>query len=480
MSLREPRAPQIDMLRGLRKGPRIQLIGSVGLGKSGALLLHAAALEQHMGRWPGVLLLAPLQVAFNWRKEIPMWLANKRVEIIAGEEGERKAALQRGADITILTYDTLPWFDAYVGAYSWRTFGEMCICDESTKIKSTRVATRTSSLGKRFYQYNGGVQTNALAKHAEEFPYWVNATGTPTPNGLSDLWGQMWFLDGGLRLGSSFTAFETRWFSTPKWGSAHTKPVPHPHAMAEITALTADVTTVARVEDYIPDLAQPNVIDRFVELPPRARKIYQDMKHRMSAELAEGKVTSVLTAGAKMNRCLQMGSGFSYWKDDNEDPDMQLCEEIHTAKLDAIESILNETGEPLVVVYFFQASLAMLKKKFKKRLVTLDNRGKVQDDWNAGKVEILALQYSEGALGLSLQHGGRNICLMTPTYRADDYAQILGRLGPLRQMQSGYNRAVNVFRIIADKTEDQRVFDVPLGKISREQALVGFLADLTR
>lgn len=164
--------------------------------------------------------------------------------------------------------------------------------------------------------------------------------------------------------------------------------------------------------------------------------------------------------------------GFVYYSDEFEDPDFRLCQELHTAKVDAVESILEETNEPLVVVYYHKASLEQLKKKFKNRLVELDKDGRAQDAWNAGKIELLAFQYKRGAMGLSLQHGGRNICLFAPTFVADDYAQVLERLGPLRQMQSGYNRVVNVFRIHAANTEDSRVYGVAEKKITAEQALI--------
>jgi hypothetical protein len=228
------------------------------------------------------------------------------------------------------------------------------------------------------------------------------------------------------------------------------------------------------VEDWF-DVAKPNVINRFVELPVKAVKAYRDMKSRMVAEVASAGGPQFITAqsaAAKASKLLQIANGFAYYRDEDEDPDFQMCEEMHTAKMDAIDSILEETNEPLVVVYYFKANLEQLKKKFKKRLVELDKHGRSQDLWNAGKVEILAIQYRKGSMGLSLQHGGRNICLMTPTFIADDYAQVLERLGPLRQMQSGYNRVVNVFRIHAANTEDTRVFDVAEGKIAMETALI--------
>lgn len=479
-SYRIPRPPQHAMLQGLaRCGNRVQLVGSMGLGKSGALLLHARMLEFHLGYWPNPVVLAPLQVAYNWRSEVEAWLPGKRWSLVAGNVEQRKQALATSADVYLLTYDHLPWLHKYCPS-SWGALGRMMVCDESQRVKHLRASWQRSPLGKVWLRTDGGVQTNALAQHATDFPFWVNATGTASPNGLTDLWGQYWFLDGGRRLGNSYSGFEDRFFRKPVRGGEFNKPQPLPGAEVEIPALVADITTVARVEDFYA-VDQPQVIDRLIELPEAARKSYREMKARLATTIEhEGGITRVTasSAAAKVNRLLQIASGFAY-AGDEWDPEVRFTVESHTAKLDAVESILQETNEPLVVVYYFTATLEALRKRFGKRLRELDKQGQAQDDWNAGKVEILALQYRSGSVGLSLQHGGRNICLVTPTYVADDYAQVLERLGPLRQMQSGYRRTVNVFRLIAARTEDQRVFDVATGKMDAERALYQCLLDLT-
>ncbi len=465
------RPPQIAMLSGLLRTPRHMMVGSMGIGKSGGLLLRAAAVEFDTGRWPGLVIVSPLQVAFNWAREIPLWLPDKRVSLVTGNEKQRRAALQKGADIYLLTYDNLPWVDQVLP--NWSALGRMMVCDESTRIKHTRASYQTSSTGKRWLRLDGGVQTNALAKQAERFTYWVNATGTPIPNGPLDLWGQMWYIDGGLRLGSSYTAFENRWFRVPTRGAEFAKPEPLPGAVEEITQRVADVTTVVRIEDYA-QIDEPNIVDRVVTLPAKARKVYDELKTEMMSEIQVGletKTISVLSASAKLAKLSQVSSGFTYHGDE-DDPEIRLCTELHTAKIDAVESILAETNEPLVVVYYFQATLDMLKRKFKTRLVELDAEGRVQDEWNAGRVEILAFQYRRGGLGLSLQHGGRNICLLSPTYRADDHAQTIERLGPLRQKQSGYDRTVNVFRIIAEGTTDRMIFNRVAEKMALQDMVI--------
>jgi hypothetical protein len=407
-----------------------------------------------------------------------MWRPDLRVNMIVGTEPQRLAALAVPGDVNVISYDSLPWLKEK-GPANWATsLGAYAICDESTRIKRTRASWQTSSTGKVFLRTDGGVQTNALAEQAANFTYWANATGTPSPNGLTDLWGQYWYIDGGARLGRSYTAYEQRWFNVPSRYSEFAKPVLLPGAAQEITGLVRDVTTVCKVEDYF-NLQEPNEVIRYVEIPVKARKAYRDMKAKLIIEIQDGLTTKTITAqsaGAKVSKLLQIANGFAYYRDEDFDPELQHCEELHTVKLDDIESVLEETGEPLVVVYYYKANLDQLRKRFKGRLRELDKNGKAQDDWNAGKVEILALQYSSGSMGLNLQYGGRNIYLLTPTYRADDYAQVLERLGPLRQMQAGFSRVVNVFKCMALDTEDQRIFDVASGKITFEAAVIDMIS----
>ncbi len=474
--MRIARPAQVDMVRGISKTPRHQLVASMGLGKSGAVLLRASALEWELGAWPGLVIVAPLQVAFAWVREIPLWLPGKSVSLVVGNAEQRKAALNRTADVTIMTYDNIPWVDQVFAGENWSRWGQLMVCDESTRIKNTRATWMISSAGKRFLRTDGGIQTRTMAKHAADFSYWVNATGTPSPNGLDQVWGQYWYIDGGARLGTSFTAFSDRWFRIPVQGGEFAKPEPIPGAAEEIAARIADVTTICRVEDYY-QLDKPNIIDRMVVLPSKAATAYNEMKTKKFTEIVQGlgtKSISALSAAAKVAKLAQIAAGFAYYRDEEVDPEITECAELHTVKIDAVESILEETQEPLVVVYYHKATLALLRRRFKERLRELDDRGQAQDDWNAGNIEILALQYQSGGVGLSLQHGGRNICLLEPTYRADDMAQVLERLGPMRQMQSGYNRAVNVFRVLAAGTVDRMIMD----KVAAKQNLESLLIDL--
>lgn len=440
------------MQRALRQ-PRSMIMAGMGTGKSGAIMGIATCLEARIGRWPGLFITAPLQVALNWRKEAPLWRPGKRVAVIAGTEAERKAAVKSDSDIYILTYDNADWLHKYHGG-DWSSFGAMWAADEASRLKSTRAIWNPDT---NTVRPTGGPRTSALAVHSAQFSQYVSATGTPIPNGLTDIWGQAWHIDGGARLCSSYDRFLQRWFDVPNRWSTFDKPKPKDWALAEITGLLADVTTVIRTEDYF-NVAKPNVVDRWVEMPKKARDVYNGIHKEMIAELESGQIVSVDSGSSRSVKLLQIaGGGFIYYKNEI-DPEANQVEFLHDVKLDALDSILEETGENLVVVYFFKAQLAQLKARYKDKLRTLDDRGVAQDEWNQGKIKLLAVQYTSASMGISLQHGGRNIALLCPTHRQEDAEQIIERIGPMRQMQSGYNRVVNVFRIMVRGSTEMSVY----------------------
>ena len=467
------RAPQLAMLDGITKTARHNLIANPGLGKSAAALLKAGVHEFESGSWPGLFILAPLQVCLNWVNEVQLWLPAARTVLVTGDKTKRQAAIKQSADVYLMNYDNLPWLHEYAPA-DWSCFGRMMVCDEATRLRGTRVSWQTSSTGKRFLRTDGGVQTNALARHAADFRYWLNMTATPVPNGALNWWPLCWYIDAGHRLGNSYSAFEQRWFRVPNRHSDFAKPEPLPGAVEEIAARTSDITTVVRIEDYI-DIAQPNFIDRWVELPAKAMKQYREMKLQMFTEIEDGlqnKTISVLTAAAKVSKLNAIACGFTYHEDDEQ---QRQCTFLHEAKLDAVESIVEETGENQIIFYHHHATLEMLKKRFKKALVELDKAGQAQRDWNAGNIKLLAVQYQRGSMGLSLQHGGRSMIFIEPTYRADDWEQAIERAGPLRQMQSGYNRAVNVYRIMAHGTLDKDIYKRVREKMDLQDLMISLL-----
>lgn len=478
-----PRPAQLAMLDGLVRTQRHQLIGGMGTGKTGALLLHANGLQLQYGSFPGMFVLAPALVCKSWAREIPHWLPGKRVCLLLGSSEQKAKALSAGGDIYLMNYEGLDWLDKHIPG-SWGHLGKLMVCDESTRVKHVRSHWRQSTLGNWFMMHAGGVKMKALARHVRDFSHWVNASGTICPNGMQDLWGQYWWIDGGRALGNSYSDYESRFFhNIAPARAAYPKLAPIPGAMEEVVRLVAPYTTTVRTEDYY-DVGKPFTSTREVVLPDAAMREYRKMENLLTTQIQDGLRTRSITvdnAGSKVKKLLQMAAGFVYARDEDDVTEARAATAyvLHDAKINAVESLLEESGESWVLVYYHTASALALRKKFKDRIAFIndENFDETMRRWDAGELELLAFQYAKGAYGLSLQHGGRNIAFLEPTYIADHYEQAIERIGPMRQAQSGYERTVNVVDITAVGTEDARVFDVAKGKISLQDAITSMMRD---
>lgn len=437
--------------------PRCAVWAEPGLGKTGTSLSAINRLAFVDDVFP-VLVLAPLRVARSvWEREAALWpsLKHLRFSAIVGSAADRRAALLMDADVYTINYENVEWLTHHLGkAWPFRTV----IADESTKLKSFRLQ-------------QGGSRAQALSKVAFRSARWINQTGTPSPNGLADLWGQTWFLDQGERLGRSFSAFRDRWFRMGHDGFSWQ---PMPHANAEIHAKLADICVSMRAADY---MQLPALIETAVEvdLPPAARRLYAEFSRQMFAELADGKVLAAGMAMTRTMKCLQLSNGAVYPSDDDAVPG--AFEVIHDAKVDAVESIVEECGAPVLVVYNFKSDLARLQQRFGKRLRHLDNDPRTIDQWNAGAIPILAAHPASAGHGLSLQHGGNHIVFFGLNWNLEEHLQIIERIGPTRQAQSGYDRPVHLYRIVARDTVDELVLERLLSKRSVQDILMDALKE---
>lgn len=281
----------------------------------------------------------------------------------------------------------------------------------------------------------------------------IELTGTPAPNGLKDLWGQLWFLDYGGRLGSSYAQFLQRWFVV----EAYTRQVvPRAKAEEEIRGLLADCTLAFRAEDWF-DIQAPVVSRREVRLPDEATKLYRQMERdffvkirELEGEKRDAEVTAKI-AMTLSTKLLQMASGSVL-------DDAKVARHIHDAKLDDLESLINELGgENLIVVNQFVHEAKMIQQRFPHARVF---KGRAEEKaWNEGTVPLLILHPQSGGHGINLQHGGRAMAFFSPTWNLEHRAQVIDRIGPVRQKQSGYDRAVLVFDLVAQNTLDNEVID---------------------
>lgn len=420
----------------------------MGLGKTSATLSALDALYL-AGEDAPTLVHAPLRVARStWPNEAKKWSSLRHIEVvpILGTEKERLAALKRDAAVKTINYENIPWLVAHYGN-DW-PFGTV-VADESTRLKGFRGGFRKHpKTGKVYYQGAGGQRARALGRVAHSrVQRFIELTGTPSPNGLQDLWGQAWFLDAGQRLGRTFEAFIQRWFRTTYDGYGIE---PLPMAQEEIQDRLRDLCLSLRSEDYF-DVEQPIPRTIRVELPPKARQLYKAMEREMFLAI-DGHEVEALNAASKTIKCLQLANGAVY-----VDEKAETWREVHDEKLKALESVVEEAaGAPVLVAYHFRADLDRLRRAF-PRGRTLGADGVAENDWNAGRIPILFVHPASCGHGLNLQDGGNILVFFGHWWNLEEYQQVIERIGPVRQAQAGHPRSVFVYHIVAADTVDDLV-----------------------
>lgn len=440
---------------------RSNVWAGMGLGKTGSTLTALESLYHFGIETMPTLVCAPLRVAQStWPDECEKWehLSGMEVVPILGDPARRAMQLRRDAPVFSINYENIPWLIDWFkhNPRPW-PFGTV-VADESTKLKSTRVSNQRSTKDKEFVKKSGGsVRGRALAEVAHtKVRRWVNLTGTPSPNGLQDLWGQQWFVDGGQRLGRSYSAFEERWFQSVPGGNGYHQTRPLPHAQQQIQEALADCTISLDPADWF-DLDDPIVRPIYVELPAAARRLYRDMERQMFMEIDDSPIEA-LNAASKTMKCLQLANGAVY-KQEDDGRDTAPWHEVHDLKLQALEEIVEEAaGMPVLVAYHFKSDLARLQRAF-PRGRQLDQNPQTIRDWNAGKIPVMFAHPASAGHGLNLQDGGNILVVFGHWWNLEEYMQIVERIGPVRQLQAGHRRPVFIYPIIARDTIDEDVVE---------------------
>ena len=437
-----PRAYQHIATSHLLDVPRCALWASMGLGKTVSTLTALDALFLAGENHPA-LVIGPLRVAKNvWPAEAKKWQHLRHVHClpIVGSEMERRITMKYDASVYSINYENLPWLVEHWGE---RWPYSTVVSDESTRLKGFRLKQGTD-------------RARALGRVAHtKIKRFIQLTGTPSPNGLADLWGQMWFVDAGQRLGRTYDSFRQRWFQKSFDGYGMD---PLPFAQEQIQDRLRDVCLTVDAKDYF-DLREPIVTPIYVELPIKARAKYREMEKEMFTML-DGREVEAFNAAARTQKLLQFANGAVYVNpeaDCDEHPKAKEWREVHDVKLDALQSIVNEAnGMPILVSYEFKSDLARILRAFPKARV-LDADQQTEDDWNAGKIPMLLAHPKSAGHGLNLQDGGNIIVFFGHNWDLELYLQILERIGPVRQLQSGHDRPVFVYQIIAVDTVDEMV-----------------------
>lgn len=421
---------------------RCALWADMGLGKTVCTYTALDALFL-AGEAAPALVIAPLLVARDtWPDEARKWEHLRQIDVmpIVGSEAERIAALKYDASVYTVNYDNLVWLiERFGDRWPFRTV----VVDESRRLKSFRLK-------------QGGKRTAALGRVAHtKIKNLIQLTGAPAPNGLADLWGQLWFIDGGRRLGRTYEAFRQRWFQKSFDGYSVD---PLPFAQEQIQAAVKDVCLRVDAVDWF-DLEKPIHVPVFVDLPPKARLKYREMEKDMFTRV-EDRSVEAFGAAARTQKCLQLCNGAVYVDplvQGEESPGPKEWREVHDVKLQALESIVDEAnGSPVLVAYHFKSDLARLIKAFPQARVLSDP---VQlREFKTGRYEVgLGHPGSMGHGVDGLQEHCHRIAFFGHWWDMDQRDQIIGRVGPVRQFQAGHKRPVYIYDIIARGTVDELV-----------------------
>ncbi len=434
-----PRPYQRIIYNGIIDRPRVIINAQMGLGKTVATASSLEALQRFGEDVFPAIVFAPRRVALGvWPDEFTKWahLRGLRISAIIGDARERLAALRRKAEVYTINYENVGWLADALAEHKTPWPFRTVIADEATRLKNFRLK-------------QGGKRAAVLGKIAHETPRWINLTGSPRPTGLIDLWGQVWFIDGGRRLGRTMDAFRQRWFR-PSFTGFGVEPLPT--AEAEITERIADISIVVKSADWLP-IEKPTTIRVDVALPEPAMRTYNDMERRMYTEMLSEPL-EVFSAAAKSTKCLQIAAGFAYM-----DKTATRWDLVHDEKIDALRSIFEESSTPILVAYQWRTDAERIIAAFPKIAQILDQKPATIDRWNAGKIPMLLAHPQSAGHGLNLQDGSATIVFFSSWWNLEYDEQVIERIGPVRQLQSGHPRPVTIYRIVARDTIDEDVLD---------------------
>lgn len=431
----KPHAYQQHCIEQILKVKKLGLFLDMGLGKTVTTLTAVKELKYNRFQVRWVLIIAPKKVAEGtWTKEAAKWDHTKmlRVSPVLGSQTKRIRALNTPSDLYIINRENVVWLvDYYRNAWPF----DMVVVDESSSFKSHSA--------KRF---------KALASVGSYIDRLVELTGTPSPNGLDDLWAQVFLLDGGERLGKRYTQFRERYFQPDKRGAdgmIYSYEV-KPGSEGSILERISDICISMKAEDYLqlPDITYHEIP---VELDSKASKAYYEMEREMVLALPEDEEEiSVTSAAALSNKLLQLANGAVYDEDHS-------VHEVHGCKVEAfMELIESLQGKPALVFYNFQHDRTRILKALEKTGLRVRELKTTQDedDWNARKIDILLTHPASSAYGLNLQQGGNHVIWFGLTWNYELYTQANKRLH-----RQGQEEKVIIHHLICSGTRDEDVME---------------------
>lgn len=416
-----------------------------GLGKTSITLTAIKYLMFDLFAVSKVLIIAPLRVAKSvWNAEIEKWehLNNLRYSIVVGTPTERKSALNSDADVYIINRENVTWL---VEESGYNFDFDMLVIDELSSFKSQQA--------KRF---------KSLLKVRPKVKRIVGLTGTPSSNGLMDLWAEFRLLDNGARLGRFITNYRNMFFKPDKMNGAIVysyKPIPG--AEDTIYNLISDITISVKANDF---LKMPDCVINEVEviLSREEKSVYEKLKSDMIINLEDTEIDAI-NAASLSNKLLQMANGAIY-------NDEKQAFRIHDRKLDALEDLIEEAnGKPVLVAYWFKHDLERIQERLNKLNISfamMDNTANIER-WNKGEIPVALIHPASAGHGLNLQSGGSTLIWFGLTWSLELYQQTNARL-----YRQGQKDTVVIHHIISKDTIDEDVMKALKNKGKTQDDLI--------
>ena len=400
--------------------------------------------------------MAPKKVAeTTWSTEAQKWehLHDLKVVKVLGTEKQRCLALSQKADVYVTGRDNFVWL---VGKYGGRLPFDTLVIDELTSFKSAK--------SERF---------KAMRIALPSVHRVIGLTGTPAPNGLIDLWAQMYCLDQGERLGRSVTKYREAYFETHRWNNIVVRCDVKKGCEEIIRNKIADICLSMQAKDYLqlPDLITHTAT---VELTPKVREAYERFEREKVLEFKtehgqEPANVLAQSAAGLMNKLAQFANGAVY------DDSMQV-HEVHSEKLDRLAEIVEAAnGNSVLVFYQYKHDVTRIAAKLKGYRVRAYQGEKDLNDWNAGQIDVLLAHPASTAYGLNMQQGGHYIVWFGTGWNLEHYQQANARLH-----RQGQQHPVQVYKLICAGTVDEKASAALEGKKGVQQSLLDSLNYLLR
>ena len=433
----KPHSYQEYAIRYIETHPISALLIDMGLGKTSITLTAIRNLLFDSFEVCKVLVIAPLRVAKNtWTDEIKKWehLSTLTYSLIIGNENERLSALNEKTDIYIINRENVDWL---VNKSGYKFDFDMVVIDELSSFKNHQ--------SKRFKSL---MKVRPLVKRI------VGLTGTPSSNGLMDLFAEFKILDMGKRLGYFIGQYRNTYFKPDKMnGPIVYSYKPLPNAENAIYEKISDITVSMKANEYLkmPELLTSNYV---VELSNSEKNQYDEMKKSLVLEITDGEITAS-NAASLSNKLCQLSNGAIY-------DDEQNIVEIHDRKLEALEDIIESmNGKPLLIAYWYRHDLERIKSRFSVREIKTSED---ISDWNDGKISVALIHPASAGHGLNLQNGGSTLVWFGLTWSLELYQQTNARL-----YRQGQKNTVVIQHIITKGTIDEQILKA-LQKKNKTQA----------